>query len=93
MNEQEKIKLELDGQNFLFGYWKNAEKYELGAIAFIFGVVIIPFALNTTLGLYDWTTWAILLLVIGIIFTSVKRLNYYNGKQKKIREIVENLKI
>ena len=93
MKQEEKIKFELERQNFLFSYWQNAEKYELSIFGFIFGVLIIPLILNTSLSFDDWTTWGLIVVITWAIITSRLRLNHYNSKQKEIKEKVESLNI
>lgn len=93
MTKEEKTKLNLDKQKVLLDYWVSAEKIELNSIGFFFGVIIIPVALKTTLSFNDWTTYALIVFVIALVVTGKVRIDHYVGKQVKIREVVEKIKI
>ena len=93
MGNLQKIRLELIKQRFLFEYWRNAEQNEMKIFSLIFVGIAIPLIINIELSLTDWVTWGFIveLIVAGVIIK--KRLDYYNQKQRKTREKVENLKI
>lgn len=91
MKNEEKAKLELERLNYLLGYWRYAEKVDLSIAGFLGGSFLLPAILNTTLSLKEWTTWVIIVLLSVLIYKFKKTQNYYNDKQRKIREKIENL--
>lgn len=93
LSKKDKIELELKRQGFLYNYWRDAEKTNLTIIGFFASVILIPFIVNATLDLKDWSNLVMVFLIIVLIVVFIKRDKYYNTKQSDSRKIMEKLKI
>ena len=89
----EQLSLKLERNKILLGYWRDAEKNEIFAFTFLFGVVIIPSILKVNLSFKDPFFIAVLVIIFIFLVMNIRRRNFYIKKLKEVRERIEKLKL